>query len=63
MDHLWIFLKNKKQKRNNESYQKNDNRCFEYAVTVALNQEIKKYEKILKKIKLDFFKVNITRKE
>ena len=59
MDHLWIFLKNKKQKRNNESYQKNDNRCFEYAVTVALNQEIK----ILKKIKLDFFKVNITRKE
>ena len=63
MDHLWIFLKNKKQKRNNESYQKNDNRCFEYAVTVALNQEIKKQEKILKKIKLDFFKVNITRKE
>ena len=33
----------KKQKSNNKSFNKKDNKCFQYAVTVALNyEEIKK---------------------
>ena len=42
----------KKQNSNNKSCQKKDNKCFQYAVTVALNhEEIKKDPQRITKIK------------